>query len=108
VVGVGAAAVVAGVILYPIGAGKVSTAESECPTRSACSASATDEGNSGRRLESAGVITGVAGLALVGGGLAWHFLEKPKEGATPTQGKLPHLQPAVAPNYAGLSLGGQF
>jgi tetratricopeptide (TPR) repeat protein len=48
-----------------------------------------------------------AGVAIVAGGLLWHFLEP--TGPVETTGKIkPKLTPQAAPGYAGLSLGGTF
>ena len=53
-----------------------------------------------------GVIVG-AGAAVAIGGLLWHFLEP--TGPVEKTGKIkPQLVPAVAPGYAGMSLGGSF
>ena len=47
------------------------------------------------------------GLAIVAGGLLWHFLEP--TGPVEKTGKLkPSVTPQVAPGYAGMSLGGSF
>ena len=111
VVGAGGAAVITGGILLAIGSGKVSTADSACnpmpPGSRMCSNSdAVTSGNSGRSLETVGVIVGAVGLAAVAGGLVWHFMEptRPKQEAGPSA----HVTPAVGPGYAGLSLGGAF
>ena len=107
VAGVGAAALVTGAILFPIGSGKVSDAEAACPNH-VCPAGASasiDSGNSGRTLEMiGGIAMGVGGAALVGG-LIWHFAER----TTPrTQSAKPVIVPQVGPGYAGVGLGGQF
>jgi hypothetical protein len=105
VVGVGGAAVVAGVVLFAVGAGNVSTAEKSCPGHSNCNdPNAISTGNNGRTLETVGVVAGGVGVAAVAGGLLWHFLETP--GAPSTTGAT--VTPVVAPGYAGLGLGGRF
>ncbi|MDB5221265.1 MAG: hypothetical protein JWO86_9192 [Myxococcaceae bacterium] len=53
-----------------------------------------------------GVIIGLGG-ALVATGLIWHFLE-PTGPVEKTGSTKPTLVPAVAPGYAGMSLGGSF
>jgi hypothetical protein len=110
VAGVGGGALIAGGVLLGIGSGKVSTADKNCDPktpggRDCTNASAVSSGNSGRTLETVGVITGAVGLAAIAGGLIWHFAEStgPSQPSTGT-----HLTPAVAPGYAGLSLGGSF
>jgi hypothetical protein len=105
VVGVGGAALVTGAILVPIGAGKVSDAEKQCPSRTNCSSTVTSEGNSGRTLQSVGFIVGGVGLAAVIGGLIWHFVE-PTGPSQPSTGTF--VSPAVGPGYAGLAAGGAF
>jgi hypothetical protein len=107
VVGVGGAAVVAGIVMYAVGAGDVSTAAGECgPTRSCTSASAASKGNSGRSLETVGAVVGSVGVAAVALGLVWHFIEKPS--AAPSAATRTLLTPVVAPGYGGLALGGAF
>jgi hypothetical protein len=107
VVGVGGAALVAGVILYAVGAPQISDAEKTCGSSHVCppgaaGANAISEGNGGRTLETAGVVVGAVGVAGVAGGLLWHFLE-PTSGAPSAA-----LSPVVAPGYAGVSVGGHF
>lgn len=104
VVGVGGAAVIAGVVLYAVGNGDVTTASNACPSRQNCPQSVADQGNNGRTLETVGVVVGAVGLAGVAGGLIWHFLEP----TSPSGASGAALTPAVAPGYAGLSLGGKF
>jgi hypothetical protein len=105
VVGVGGAAVVAGVVLYAVGNGDVTTASNACPSRTNCPQSVADQGNNGRTLETVGVVVGAVGIAGVAGGLIWHFLE-PTSGSSGASNS--SLSPVVAPGYAGLSLGGHF
>lgn len=118
VVGVGGAALVAGVVLFAVGAGDISSAEqvcgpghNQCPTVPGSSppqlttagANAQSQGNTGRTLETVGVVAGAVGVAAVAGGLLWHFMETP--GANTTGAT---VTPVVAPGYAGLGLGGRF
>jgi len=107
VVGVGGAALVAGVVLYAVGGPQISDAEKTCGSVHVCppgaaGANAISEGNNGRTLETVGVVVGAVGVAGVAGGLLWHFLE-PTSGAPSTA-----LSPVVAPGYAGVSVGGHF
>jgi tetrahydromethanopterin S-methyltransferase subunit D len=103
-VGIGGAAVVAGVVLYAVGNGDVNSAANACPSRVNCAQSVADQGNNGRTLDTVGVIVGAVGLAGVAGGLVWHFLEP--TGSSASTGA--SLTPAVAPGYAGLNFGGKF
>jgi hypothetical protein len=117
VVGIGAAAAIAGGVLFGVGSGKVSTAETACPSDStygrphACKPgtpqSVLDDGNTGRSMETIGLIAGGVGLAAVVGGLVWHFVEPtaPSEPA-PTPGA--RVTPVVGPGYAGVGVGGRF
>jgi hypothetical protein len=107
-VGVGGAAVVAGGVMLAVGAGDVSSANSKCPSRSGCDASVASQGNTGRTLETVGVIAGAVGIAAVAGGLAWHFTEPSGAGASAKATPGTQLAPVVAPGFAGLSLGGSF
>jgi hypothetical protein len=63
-------------------------------------------------MPTVGVVLLAAGGALIVGGLIWHFLEPtgPKEGASPPATGKVRLKPrpAIAPGFAGLSLGGTF
>jgi len=97
VTGAGGAAIVTGVVLYAVGSGKVSDAEKLCPNHVCPSPAAIDSGNSGRTLESVGVVTAVVGVAAVAGGLIWHFVEP--TGARDSA----KVTPVIGPGYAGVS-----
>jgi hypothetical protein len=102
VTGVGAAAVVTGVVLLGVGAGDISSAKSACGGGYAnCSQSVANKGNTGNTLQTAGIVTGGIGLAAVVGGLIWHFAE-------PTSHTTGQLTPVVGPGYGGLAVGGSF
>jgi hypothetical protein len=107
VVGVGGALVVTGAVLLGVGSGDVSTANNACPLHVNCTSSVASQGNTGRSLETVGVVVGIAGIAAVGGGLVWHFLEPKAQPATATLGS-PRVSPVVTPNYAGMMVGGTF
>jgi len=106
VVGVGGAAVATGIILLAVAPERPENCDPdtrECealPGRNVREDEATAE--DAVNLRRAGAIVAITGGALVAGGLIWHFLEPtgPKDGAK--------LRPAVAPGFAGLSLGGRF
>ena len=108
VVAVGGAAAIAGGILYGVGAGQVSSAESVCGSSHQCPAgsSAIGQGNSGRSNETAGVVFGSIGLPILGLGLLWHFVEH--TGTEPSRTGRAVVSPQVGPGYAGVGLGGQF
>ncbi len=110
VTGIGGAALITGGILLGVGSGKVSTADNNCDPktkggRDCTNPDAVSSGNSGRTLETVGVIAGAVGLAAIAGGMIWHFTESTGP-SQPTTGAC--LTPIVAPGYAGLSLGGAF
>jgi hypothetical protein len=114
-VGVGGAAVVAGVVVYSVGAGDVSAALGPCPTRM-CSMSQQDtinQGNNGRSLETVGGVVIGAGVAVAAAGLVWHFLENPGPSHAASVAPLgvgakPMVAPVVAPGYAGVSFGAEY
>ena len=116
VAGVGGAALVTGGVLTFVGAGKVSDADKNCNpnppgSRQCTNQVAIDSGNSGRSLETVGVIVGAVGLAAIAGGLIWHFTEPtgPAKEATSGQGaRVTRVTPDVGPGHAGLSIGGRF
>ncbi len=113
VVGVGVAAVGAGIVLLV--AAPDLPADCEAGTCTDVKGTQTEDAiNVDRRAEAGrhvgmttgGVITLAGGGALVVGGLLWHFLEP----TGPKQASLtrPRVAPSVAPGFAGLSLSGAF
>ena len=107
VASLGAAAVIGGVVALVVGAGDVSNAEAACGANRQCpntpaGNAAVAKGNDGRSLETAGGVVGGVGLALVAGGLIWHFTQGPATPAAAT------FTPMVAPGYAGVGIGGAF
>jgi hypothetical protein len=98
--GVGGAAAITGVILYVVGAGDISSAESACNGgRIGCPGAVADKGNTGRSLETVGAVVGVAGVVTLGAGLVWLFTAK----SAPASGGA-FVSPVVAPGYAGITL----
>ncbi len=65
----------------------------------------TDKDKAGQHVgwRTAGLITLIGGIGVIGGGLLWHFVEP----TGPTTGK-PSVTPQIGPGYAGASLGGTF
>jgi hypothetical protein len=103
VAGGGGAVLAAGIVLFAVGASDISSAEQQCPTHGTCaSKSAADQGNTGRTLETVGVIAGAVGIAGVAGGLVWHFIEPVP------QSPAARVTPAVSPSFAGLQVAGSF
>jgi hypothetical protein len=88
-----------------VGGGDVSTAEKTCPVHNNCNdPNAQSTGNTGRTLETVGVVSMAVGAAAAVGGLVWHFMEP--TGSSSTTGAT--VAPVVAPGYAGVGLGGRF
>ena len=109
VVWAGGVALAAGAALLAVGLSDVSDAEKVCPNHNACdNADARSKGNSGRSLETIGVIVGGVGVAAVAAGLVWHFVE-PTDAVRPASASSKaRVSPDVRPGYAGLSLVGSF
>jgi hypothetical protein len=108
--GIGAAALVGGVVLYVVGSGDISSALNDCPTRTGCSTAAASQGNQGRSLKTAGAIVGGVGIGAVAAGLIWLLVEKPtsaSSSASLAERALsrPIVQPVLAPGYAGVEVG---
>jgi hypothetical protein len=105
VVGVGGVVAVTGAVLLGVGAGDVSSAANQCtPDRHCSTKDAVDTGNTGRNLENFGGIGIGVGLAVAAAGLLWHFLEGPAEGQSAPAPSAAHIEPVVAPGYAGIRL----
>ena len=107
VTGVGAAAVVTGLVLTFVGFGKVpdgcSTSSHQC--MAAPGTTTFNDAKSGVKLANAGIGTTIAGGAVVAGGLIWYFMQ-PTEKTTTTGGL--HVSPWAGGNSGGLSAFGTF
>jgi tetratricopeptide (TPR) repeat protein len=117
VVGVGAAAAIAGGIMIGLGQGYVSEAHDGCvggfglpfcmppgtPPKSYGEGNTTRQAveDRGVLFTNVGIIVGAVGAAALIGGLVWHFVE-------PTGPKKVALLPSFAPGYGGVALGGSF
>jgi hypothetical protein len=120
VVGLGGAAVVTGAILLVTAPTVPSNCSESTGSCGLIAATVTTPAETPAQLEKdrsqagtavgqkkAGLITIVAGAGVIGIGLLWHFLE-PTGPVEKTGSTKPSLVPAVAPGYAGMSLGGSF
>jgi tetratricopeptide (TPR) repeat protein len=104
VVGVGGAAMVTGIILLAVGSSKVSDSFNICPNGNCGidpgggkNRQATALNSDGRAFQNIGIAVGLVGVAAVGGGLLWHFLE-------PTgPAKSARIRPELGPGWAGVS-----
>lgn len=112
VVGIGAAAGIAGGVMIGVGQGAVSKSRDGCTVNGdgtlTCSSPKTSDGQDrkdlntkGTNFTNLGLIVGGVGLAAIIGGLVWHFVE-------PTGTKSAALVPVFAPGYGGVSLSGRF
>jgi hypothetical protein len=114
VVGVGGAAIVAGVVVLataptlPEGCDKVTnTCERFSGESDAAFKDRQDRAGGSQNQPTIGAVLTGGGLVFVAGGLLWHFLEP--TGPTPATASVkPKVKPDLAPGYAGLSLGGTF
>jgi tetratricopeptide (TPR) repeat protein len=117
-VGVGGAAIVVGGILLVVApklppncddATNICTSNAVDPSSPAAKAALkNDQDNAGKHvgLTTGGLVAIIGGVGLLGAGLVWHFVEP--TGSSSSASRTPHLTPAVAPGYAGLSLGASF
>jgi len=102
-VGVGGAAVVTGIVVYAVGAGAISSAQSACGgQRKSCSPSVASQGNGGRTAEDVGGVVGGVGLAAVAAGVVWKLVGSGGSSASTSAS----ISPVFAPGYVGLNLGG--
>ncbi len=102
-IGVGGAAIVAGAVLYGIGAGDISTAESHCPDHVCQPGDTADinKGNDGKSKETVGAILIGVGAAGVAAGVINYFVVSSKRNSAA-------LAPVVGPGYAGVAAAGSF
>lgn len=102
-VGLGGAALVAGGVVYGIGASDVASASNACPTRSHCTGDAASQGNTGRTLDVVGGALLGGGAAVLAAGLIWHFVEGGGSGRAGVQ-----VAPVVMAGYRGVGVTGSF
>jgi hypothetical protein len=102
-IGVGGAAVVTGVIVYVVGDGAISSAQSACGgQRNLCPKSVANQGNGGRTTEDIGGVVGGVGLAAAAAGVVWKLVGSGGSSASTSAS----ISPVFAPGYVGLNLGG--
>lgn len=102
-IGVGSAAVVAGAVLYGIGAGDISTAEAHCPNHVCAPTDTADinKGNDGKSKETVGaILIGVGAAGVVAGVINYFVVSSKRKSAA--------LAPVVGPGYAGVAAAGAF
>jgi tetratricopeptide (TPR) repeat protein len=105
VAGTGGAVFLAGAGVWLAGTLQVSSASSSCPTRANCAASVVSKGNDGRTLIDVGYAVGGGGLAILGAGLIWHFIEGDSAQRSASTGAT-HATPVIAPGFAGVAITG--
>lgn len=113
VVGVGAAAAIAGGVMLGIGQGDIAHSRDKCAQNPDGSYTCTPPfqtpdgqdratlNSRGTTLSNVGIIVGGVGLAAIIGGVIWHFVE-------PTGTKQAAFTPVLSPGYAGLAFGSSF
>lgn len=114
-VGVGAAVMVVGGILIPVGLNKIDgakcTATSGDPNKFNCpSQEAADAANMGKTLVPAGKVALGVGAAAVVGGLIWEFVAnqpQPMQTDKPVTGRI-RLSPTISPGMTGATVHGTF
>jgi hypothetical protein len=114
-IGLGAAVMVVGGILIPVGLGKVSEAQANCKENSAgqwsCPNQAdVDNAALGQTLVPAGKVALGVGAAAVVGGLVWEFLANkpaPVEADKSATGRI-RLSPSISPGMTGATIHGSF
>jgi len=104
VTGLGGAAIIGGVVMFIVGSSDISSASSACPSRMLCVPSVASQGNTGRTLETVGVVVGGVGIGAVVAGLVWHHFDKPALTTTTTGGG-GFIGPVIVPGYAGVVAG---
>lgn len=105
VVGVGGAAVAAGLVLALVPSVPDNCVDGKCTPRAGqVQSELVKDAMRATDLQTAGWITFGGGLALVAGGLLWHFLEP----TGPRSTARTRVTPTVAPGFAGMSVGGAF
>lgn len=103
VTGAGGAAAIAGTVVFFVGKSQVDDAEAACPSRK-CPSEIADKGNSGRTLQTTGVIVGGVGLAAAAGGVVWGLMfNEPKATETGTA-----IEPSFGPGFAGVNVATRF
>jgi tetratricopeptide (TPR) repeat protein len=115
VIGLGAAVMVAGGIMIPVGALKVEDIKTQCTDvgkdKFVCPNDAlVNDANNAKTLTTAGKIAmGIGGAAFVGG-LIWEFVAnkpQPQEADKPATGRI-RLSPAISPSQTGITIHGTF
>ncbi len=108
--GVGGAALVAGIPLLIVGRGKVADAEKVCPTHKLCDNATRDLGNTGNTFTGVGIGLLAGGGAIAIGSLVWQLAgnrERPVRDAS-SRGLYLTFDPVVSPSLSGAWVTGRF
>lgn len=111
VAGAGGALAIIGGIVYFTAQSKISDVEKQCGgSRTGCTASLADEGNSARTRATIGGAVGIVGLAAAAGGVVWYFVQSPAKSSTAQAPRTfrAGISPDVGWGYSGVSVVGQF
>jgi hypothetical protein len=121
VAGIGGAAIITGVVVYATKpkmpancSGGSGTCQQGKDQSDADFKADKDQAGKSRSQNTIGLIVGGAGIAVLAGGLIWHFLEHTNGSSSSpnasngASAEKPTVTPAVGPGFAGLSFGGSF
>lgn len=106
VVGVGAAGVATGLVMYGIGS---SSFPSECDAstqkcKTGTAPDVVEKAQSADGLQKTGLIVAIGGGVVLAGGLLWHFLEP----TAPSKSIAKNVSPFFSPNGGGVAFSGRF
>jgi tetratricopeptide (TPR) repeat protein len=111
-IGLGGAATIVGTIGYISNKSKIDDLANQCedPAKhKGCPPQVETDGNEARKQMTTAAVLGGVGLAVVGGGFVWWYLDgKRVARENGTASRRPRLTPMVGPELAGLSLSGAF
>ena len=115
VAGVGGAVAIVGGILYLGAASDVKEVEDRCGGRECGNPADIDAGNEARDRQTLAGIIAISGVVIGVGGVIWYAVSEPQAPATSAKRagggvkkRGPRIAPALAPGFAGLSVGGNF
>ncbi len=112
VAGGGVVVAVVGGILTASAASDVKDWEKKCPSRECPVGVDPDEANSARTAQTTWTVVTAVGVGAAIGGTVWYFLSPrepaPQSGRAAPLPRVPRVEPAFGPGYAGLQLSGAF
>jgi tetratricopeptide (TPR) repeat protein len=113
VIGLGGAATIVGTIGYVSNKSKIDDLANQCEkpaTHEGCPPNVKTDGNEARKQMTTSAVLGGVGLAAVGAGFVWWYLDgkRVERANSNSTSRRPVLTPIVGPEVAGLSLSGSF